>query len=70
MKDFKKKFGLRLKELRAERNITQDKLAELLQVSLDTVKNYEAGRYGPEFARLPDLAKALKVKVKDLFDFQ
>ena len=69
MKDFKKKFGLRLKELRAERDITQDKLAELLQVSLDTVKNYEAGRYGPEFARLPELAKALKVKVKDLFDF-
>lgn len=69
MKDFKKKFGLRLKELRAERDITQDKLAELLQVSLDTVKNYEAGRYGPEFARLPDLAKALNVRVKDLFDF-
>lgn len=69
MKDFKERFGNRLKELRAERGMTQDKLAELLDVGIDTIKNYERGRYGPEFARLPDIAKAFRVKVRDLFEF-
>lgn len=69
MHNFKKKFGARLKELRARHRLTQDELAELLNVSKDTIKNYEKGRYGPEFVRLPELARAFRIKVVDLFDF-
>lgn len=69
MPDFKQGFGLRLKELRNRAGITQDQLAERLDVSKDTIKNYERGTYGPEFVRIPEIAAALEVAVKELFDF-
>lgn len=36
-------MGSRLKKLRKEQNITQEKLAEMLHVSKDTIYNYEKG---------------------------
>ena len=39
-----KEFGKRLKKLRKERGYTQEKLAELLMVSIDSISNYETGK--------------------------
>lgn len=70
MPDFKIRFGKHLKQLRRTHGLTQDQLAERLDVSKDTIKNYEKGRYGPEFVRLPAIARALGVAVRDLFAFE
>lgn len=69
MSEFRMKFGFRLKALRNKRGLTQEQLAERLDVSKDTVRNYERGRYGPEFVRLPAIAAALAVTVSELFAF-
>lgn len=51
-------FGEKLKKLRLERGILQRDLAEVLEVSLRTIKNYELGHSYPKdvevFFRLSD----------------
>ena len=69
MSDFKLEFGAQIKRLRARIDITQIELAERLGVSENMVKGYESGKYGPEFFRIPDFAKALEVSKSELFDF-
>jgi transcriptional regulator with XRE-family HTH domain len=63
-------FGKQLQKLREEREITQDKLAEAVGVSESRIIRYwERGTFGPEFERLENIAKALNIRVRDLFDF-
>ncbi len=69
MSDFKKAFGQQLKRLRKRIDITQDVLAERIDVSKQMVKGYEGGKYGPEFEKIPVIAKALEVSKSELFDF-
>ena len=40
-------FGLRLKELRESRNLSQNKLAEMLEVDRTTISSYECDRIAP-----------------------
>ncbi len=64
---FKKKFGKRVKVLRKVKGITQEALAEMLNVSTISVANIEAGRCAIGFAKLPLLAKSLDVEIYQLF---
>ncbi len=66
---FKKLFGLHLQELRKQHNVTQEKLAEAVDVSVMTVRRWEHGEFGPEFDRLDQIAEALSIPVIELFDF-
>ena len=69
MADLKKQFGKKVKEYRELRSLTQEGLAEKAGTTRDTIRNIETGRNGPRFKLLADIAKALKVKPKELFDF-
>lgn len=57
----------RLKPLRAERNLTQAELAELVGVTRKTVNTIENGVYSPSAILAIKLAKALDVTVESLF---
>lgn len=46
----------RLRELRAERGITQSQLAEHLQTNYQTISDYERGKYFPDISVLKRLA--------------
>jgi transcriptional regulator with XRE-family HTH domain len=61
-----KKFGEYVKEKRTEANLTQDQLAELMKVSLNSVQGWESGKYKTKKARLADLAKHLGVDANEL----
>lgn len=50
------KFALRLRELRAERELTQANLAKLLSVNQRTVSNWECGLNEPDFNMLIQIA--------------
>lgn len=50
------KFALRLRELRAERELTQSNLAKLLSVNQRTVSNWECGLNDPDFNMLIQIA--------------
>lgn len=56
-----------LKELRAERGLTQAELAALVGVTRKTVNTVENGVFVPSTILALRLARALEVKVEDLF---
>lgn len=53
----------RLKELRKEKEITQEKLANYLNVSRSTIAGYETGKRKPEYETLQKLANYFNVSV-------
>ena len=52
-------FSERLKKYRREKNLTQQELADLLQVSNKTVSRWESGGGYPDVPMLVPLARAL-----------
>lgn len=69
MTELKKQFGNRLKQLRRRRSITQEQLADLADLSVESISNIERGVFAPKFENLEKLAQVLKVDVKTLFEF-
>ena len=62
-------FGARLKQLRQNKHMTQQELADQLGVSNKSVSRWESGGY-PDIAILPLLAKALEVSTDELLGCQ
>jgi len=50
--------------------MTQEKFAELLDVSVDFLSLVERGRNAPSFGTLDKFARRLRVPVADLFRFR
>lgn len=61
------RVGLRLKELRTARGLTQARLAEAASMTSDEVSRIERGAREPRFGTLERLAKSLDVPVQALF---
>lgn len=57
----------RLEELRAQRGLTQQELADLAGVSRQTIISLERGRYNPSITLAFRLARLFGVSVEDLF---
>lgn len=66
MHSAKEVLKARLKELREKRNLTQEKLAELVDVSPKAISHYETGRACP-INHIDELALALDVEPYKLF---
>lgn len=63
-------LGKKVAELRAKKGLTQDKLAELTNYSTNHIAKLESARTNPSYELLLNLAGALNVEIKDLFDFK
>lgn len=61
-------FGDKIFELRREKGLTQDALAELLGVTAQAVSKWERGESLPETAMLPKIAEIFDVSIDSLFD--
>ncbi len=70
MIDRKKLFGIRIKELRKKRGLTQENLSEKMDISTNYVSSTERGTENPTFDVLIKYAIALNVEMWELFDFQ
>ncbi len=68
-KDFYKQFGKRLKQLRVQANISQEKLAEKVGVATTTVSYWENAHNPVTFSKIPMIANALNVPIYKLFLF-
>jgi transcriptional regulator with XRE-family HTH domain len=62
------KLGKRIRELRLQREITQEALAERAAISVQHLLDLEHGRSNPTFASLHGLARGLDVPLRDLFE--
>lgn len=69
MTTLRKKFGRRLRHIRREKDLTQEQLAEITKLSVDTVSLIERGINAPSFETLEKFANALNVAVYELFQF-
>jgi len=58
----------RLKVLRAEQDWSQAKLAELLDVSRQTINAIETGKYDPSLPLAFKIAALFGLKIEDIFD--
>ena len=64
-----KELGARIAYLRRSRGLTQEQLAEAVDRSVEFISLVERGVNAPSVSGLERFAKALKVEVRDLFDF-
>ena len=63
-----KKIGSFLKELRKEKNITQEQLAEKLGVSGRTVSRWETGNNMPDISLLVEIAEMYDVSIPEIIN--
>ena len=70
MENNKKLLGKRIKELRKNANLTQEKLAELIGIETTSLSGIESGRHFPSMITLEKIALILNMELKALFDFK
>lgn len=69
MKSLKQKLGARIQEIRKSKNLTQEVLAEKIEMDKPNLSNIECGKRFMTAETLEKLANALEVEEKELFDF-
>ena len=65
----KKLLGRRIKELRKRKGLTQERLAELINIETTSLSGIESGRHFPSLPTVEKISKHLDVDMKALFDF-
>ena len=63
-----KKIGNFLRELRKEKKLTQEQVADKLGVSGRTISRWETGAYMPDISLIVDIAEMYDVDVRDIID--
>lgn len=58
----------KLKVLRAEQNLSQAELAQLVGVSRQTINAIETGKYDPSLPLAFKLAKLFNLSIEDVFE--
>ena len=61
-------FAANLRRIRRQRGLTCEELAEKVQVSVQSVALWEAGRIVPKINRIYVLSRVLDVKMADLLE--
>ena len=61
-------IGAAIKKLRREREITQEQLAEYLNISVSAISQWECGKTAPDISQLPMLANIFKVSADIILD--
>ena len=60
----------RLEEIRKRRGITQEDLADALEVSRQTIGSLENGRYNPSILLAFKIAKYFDMRIEDIFIYE
>ena len=68
-KEVKRRFGIRMKELRKKKGLSQEKLALDIEMDLTSVNEIENGHRSPKLITMYKISRALGVNLRDLADF-
>lgn len=63
------KIGLKIKLERVKRNLTQEQVAEMANISRPTVGSIERGEQSPSFDTMEAIANAFDMTVQELCNF-
>ncbi len=69
-KDFKMKFGMRIKELRLANKLTQEQLAEKIDIERISLARIESGKHFPSAENLEKFAIIFNIEPSELFNMQ
>ena len=69
MTENKKLLGKRIKQIRKNAGLTQEKLSELIGIETGSLSGIESGRSFPSLVTLEKISKILNVELKAFFDF-
>jgi len=64
-----KKFGLRIRQIRKEKGISQEQLASETGFELSQIGRIERAEVNTSISHVAAIARALKVPVSSLFEF-
>ena len=60
----------RLEEIRREHGLKQEELADILEVSRQTIGSLENGRYNPSITLAFKLARYFNMSIEDIFIYE
>ncbi len=60
----------KLEKIRKDRGITQEELANILEVSRQTVNSLENGRYNPSIVLAFKIAKFFGLQIEEIFIYE
>ncbi|WP_314558847.1 helix-turn-helix transcriptional regulator [uncultured Parvimonas sp.] len=60
----------KLEQIRKDRGITQEELANILEVSRQTVNSLENGRYNPSIVLAFKIAKVFGLQIEEIFIYE
>ncbi len=69
MRTTKQLLGARIKELRKIKGLSQEQLSIQVDVDPKYISFIECGRSAPSLETMENIARALEVEIKDLFEF-
>jgi transcriptional regulator with XRE-family HTH domain len=64
---FLKSFGKQLSEIRKQKGVTQEQLADKVDVHRTYIGFIEQGKRNPSIANIYKISKALKIEIGELF---
>lgn len=67
--NLKENLGKNIQKYRKLKKLTQEKLAETVDVDINSISSIERGRYFPTPDNLVKISEALEVSLSDLFIF-
>ena len=65
-----KQIGSHIAKIRKERGLTQSELAELIDVTIETISRLERGVSVPSLKTLEKISSVLNISLKNIFDFE
>jgi len=63
-----KRLGKRIAELRTEKGLTQNNIADLCDIERSNIARIEAGNTNPTYLTLLKIANALNISISELLD--
>lgn len=64
-----KRLGLRIKQLRTARGLSQAKLGLIILKDQQSIHKVEAGEFNPTYLYLLEISKGLEITLSELLDF-
>lgn len=62
-------LGEKIVEMRKSKNLSQEQLAEKLDISRQTISNWENGKFYPDIDSLVKLSKCFNISLDDLLNY-